>query len=39
MKAKKGYLLADQSLTIFKSNTEQLLQQFAMESHTASSKL
>ena len=39
MKAKKGYLLADQSLTIFKSNTEQVLQQFAMESHTASSKL
>lgn len=39
MKAKKGYLLADHSLTNFKSNTEQLLQQFAMESHTASSKL
>ena len=39
MRAKKGYLLADHSLTTFKSNTEQLLQQFAMESHSASSKL
>lgn len=39
MKAKKGYLLADHSLNTFKSNTEQLLQQFAMESHTVPSKL